>query len=106
MNNAKIIKLANMQVPKGYVEPRTAYELKEDAKDALAELLYTKKAAWAKEAHNLAEIGAYTRLVTYLESQAWSDTVKYALKAARILVAVEAQQPQRIARPKILVWRG
>ena len=106
MNNAKIIKLANMQVPKGYVAPKAAYELKEDAKDALAELLYTKKAAWAKEARNLAEIGAYTRLVSYLESQVWNDTVKYALKAARILVAVEAQQPQRIARPKILVWRG
>lgn len=106
MNNAKIIKLVNMQVPKGYVAPRTAYELKEDAKDALAELLYTKKAAWAKEARNLVEIGAYTRLVSYLESQVWSDTVKYSLHAARILVAVEAQQPQRTTRPKILVWRG
>ena len=106
MRNEKLIKLINTQVPKGYVPPKTAYELKEDAKDALAELLYTKKAAWAKEARNLAEIGAYTRLVSYLESQVWNDTVKYALKAARILVAVEAQQPQRTTRPKILVWRG
>lgn len=106
MNNAKIIKLANMQVPKGYVAPKAAYELKEDAKDALAELLYTKKVAWAKEARNLAEIGAYTRLVTHLENQVWNDTVKYALKAARILVAVEAQQPQKTVRPKILVWRA
>ena len=106
MKNEKIMRLANMQVPKGYVAPRAAYELKEDAKDVLAELLYTKKAAWAKEARNLAEIGAYTRLVSYLESQVWSDTVKYALKAARILVAVEVQQPQRTGKPKILVWRG
>lgn len=106
MKNEKLIKLVNTQIPKGYVTPKAAYELKEDAKDALAELLYTKKAAWAKEARNLAEIGAYTRLVTHLENQVWSDTVKYALKAARILVAVEAQQPQRTVRPKILVWRG
>lgn len=106
MKNEKLIKLVNTQIPKGYVTPKAAYELTEDAKDVLAELLYTKKAAWAKEARNLAEIGAYTRLVSYLESQVWSDTVKYALKAARILVAVDSQQPQRPARPKILVWRG
>ena len=106
MKNEKLIKLINMQVPKGYIAPKVAYEIKEDTKDVLAELIYTKKAAWAKEARNLAEIGAYTRLVSYLESQVWNDTVKYALKAARLLVAVEAQQPQRTARPKILVWRG
>lgn len=105
MNNAKIIKLVNTQVPKGYVTPKAAYELKEDAKDALAELLYTKKAAWAKEARNLAEIGAYTRLVSYLESQVWNDTVKYALKAARILAALGAQEPKRV-KPQILVWRA
>lgn len=104
MKNEKIIKLANMQVPKGYVAPKAAYELKEDAKDALAELLYTKKAAWAKEARNLAEIGAYARLVTYLENQIWSDTVKYALHAARILAALPEEKPR--VRHIVSVWRA
>ena len=103
MNNAKIIKLANTQVPKGYLTPKAAYELKEDAKDVLAELLYTKKAAWAKEARNLAEIGAYTRLVTHLENQVWSDTIKYALHAARILAALPEEKPH--VRHVVGVWR-
>ena len=105
MKNEKLIKLINMQVPKGYITPKVAYEIKEDTKDVLAELLYTKKAAWAKEARNLAEIGAYTRLVTHLENQVWNDTVKYALKAARILAALGAQEPKKV-KPQILVWRG
>lgn len=105
MKNEKLIKLINTQVPRGYIAPKVAYEIKEDTKDALAELLYTKKAAWAKEARNLAEIGAYTRLVTHLENQVWNDTVKYALKAARILAALGAQEPKKV-KPQILVWRG
>lgn len=104
MRNEKLIKLINTQVPKGYVPPKAAYELKEDAKDVLAELLYTKKAAWAKEARNLAEIGAYTRLVTHLENQVWNDTVKYALKAARILAALPPEKPR--VRHVVRVWHA
>lgn len=104
MKNEKLIKLVNTQIPKGYVTPKAAYELTEDAKDVLAELLYTKKAAWAKEARNLAEIGAYTRLVSYLESQVWSDTVKYSLHAARILAALPEEKPR--TRHIVGVWRA
>ena len=104
MKNEKLLKLINMQVPKGYIAPRVAYEIKEDAKDVLAELLYTKKAAWAKEARNLAEIGAYARLVTYLENQVWNNTVKYALHAARILAALPGEKPR--TRHIVGVWRA
>ena len=104
MKNEKLIKLINMQVPKGYITPKVAYEIKEDTKDILAELLYTKKAAWAKEARNLAEIGAYTRLVTHLENQVWGDTVKYALHAARILAALPEEKPR--VRHIVGVWRA
>ena len=104
MKNEKIIKLANTQVPKGYLTPKATYELKEDAKDVLAELLYTKKATWAKEARNLAEIGAYTRLVSYLASQVWSDTVKYSLHAARILAALPEEKPH--VKHIVSVWRA
>lgn len=100
----KVISVWNTEIPRGYVPINKIYELKEDCKDVLFELIYSKRNNLAKEIRNYVELESFQRIIEILEDQKWSKSIKYALHAARILAALPADQQK--VRPVVGVWRA
>lgn len=100
----KVISVFHTEIPKGYMPLNKAYDLAEDCKDVLFELIYPKKVAWAAEVRNYVELKSFARVVEILERQEWDNTIKYALHAARILAALPADRQK--VRPIVGVWRA
>ena len=100
----KVMTVFNTEIPRGYIPENKAFELEEDAKDVIFELITPKKGEWAKEVRNYIELRSFLRVVEILEEQQWSNTIKYALHAARILAALPEEKPRvhRVVR----VWRA
>lgn len=100
----KVLEVFNTEIPRGYIPENKAFELEEDAKDVIFELITLKKGEWAKEVRNYIELRSFLRAVEILETQRWSNTIKYALHAARILAALPEEKPR--VRHVISVWRA
>ncbi len=100
----KVLTVYNTEIPKGYVALNRAYELEEDAKDAIFELITPKKGEWAREVRNYIELRSFARVVEILESQQWSETIKYALHAAKILAALPPEKSR--THHVVHVWRA
>lgn len=100
----KVMTVFNTEIPQGYMPENKAFELEENCKDVLFELIYPKKTIWASEVRNYVELESFSRVVEILEAQKWSNTIKYALHAARILAALPEEKPR--VRHIIGVWRA
>lgn len=102
--SVKVMTVFNTEIPQGYIPENKAFELGEDCKDVLFELIYPKKTIWASEVRNYVELESFPRVVEILEAQKWNNTIKYALHAAKILAALPPEKPR--IHHIVRVWRA